>query len=54
MARAGRRGRGNVTIEDVARMAGVSAMTVSRVINAEANVRDTTRAAVEDAIRRLK
>jgi LacI family transcriptional regulator len=53
MARAGRRGRGNVTIEDVARMAGVSAMTVSRVINDEGNVRDTTRAAVEDAIRRL-
>ena len=41
------------TIEDVARAAGVSAMTVSRVINHGKNVRESTRAAVLDAIERL-
>ena len=35
-----RRSRGTITIEDVARAAGVSAMTVSRVINQGKNVRD--------------
>ena len=53
MARASRRGRGSATIEDVARAAGVSAMTVSRVINAKRNVRETTRAAVLKAIDEL-
>ncbi|WP_114953174.1 LacI family DNA-binding transcriptional regulator [Sphingosinicella terrae] len=53
MSRPSRRSRGSVTIEDVARQAGVSAMTVSRVINGEKNVRDSTRAAVQDAINRL-
>jgi LacI family transcriptional regulator len=53
MAKPGRRGRGATTIEDVARAAGVSAMTVSRVINQGANVRDSTRAAVLDAIAKL-
>jgi LacI family transcriptional regulator len=53
MARPGRRGRGAVTIEDVALAAGVSAMTVSRVINHGRNVRDSTRAAVLEAIERL-
>jgi LacI family transcriptional regulator len=41
------------TIEDVARAAGVSAMTVSRVINHGKNVRETTRDAVLEAIERL-
>lgn len=53
MSRPSRRSRGSVTIEDVARIAGVSAMTVSRVINGEKNVRDTTRASVQEAIERL-
>src|SRR3982751_5109059 len=53
MARPSRRGRGAVTIEDVARAAGVSAMTVSRVINDGRNVRESTRAAVLEAIEKL-
>ena len=53
MARPGRRGRGAVTIADVARAAGVSAMTVSRVINHGRNVRESTRSAVRGAIERL-
>jgi LacI family transcriptional regulator len=53
MAKPSRRGRGAITIEDVARAVGVSAMTVSRVINKGANVRDSTRAAVLEAIERL-
>jgi LacI family transcriptional regulator len=53
MARPSRRGRGAVTIEDVARVAGVSAMTVSRVINSGRNVRESTRAAVLEAIGQL-
>ena len=53
MNRVSRRSRGSVTIQDVARTAGVSAMTVSRVINGEPNVRDTTRDAVLAAIAQL-
>jgi LacI family transcriptional regulator len=49
-----RRSRGTVTIEDVARAAGVSAMTVSRVINKEKNVRDKTRSRVLDAVQELR
>ena len=41
------------TIRDVAQHAGVSIKTVSRVVNREANVRPTTRARVESAIREL-
>lgn len=41
------------TIADVAREAGCSPMTVSRVINGDANVRDTTRDAVRQAIEKL-
>jgi LacI family transcriptional regulator len=41
------------TIADVARAAGVSAMTVSRVINGENNVRPATRDAVNAAIAAL-
>ena len=48
-----RRGGSGVTIHDVARHAGVSPMTVSRVINTESNVRETTRAKVTAAIKAL-
>lgn len=41
------------TIQDVARAAGVSAMTVSNVINGHPNVRPETRAKVRDAMDRL-
>jgi LacI family transcriptional regulator len=44
---------GAPTIADVAQMAGVSLMTVSRVINAESNVRDATRELVHAAIAKL-
>lgn len=54
MHKPSRRRRGTVTIEDVARSAGVSAMTVSRVINDEKNVRDKTRERVLDAIEKLR
>jgi DNA-binding LacI/PurR family transcriptional regulator len=43
MVKASRRSRGGATIEDVARIGGVSAMTVSRVINGKRNVRESTR-----------
>ncbi len=48
------RGQGNVTVQDVARAAGVSAMTVSRVVNGNRNVRETTREAVLAAIAALQ
>ena len=41
------------TIFDVAKEAGVSKSTVSRVLNHEAGVRENTRKAVEAAIRKL-
>jgi LacI family transcriptional regulator len=41
------------TIADVAAMAGFSPMTVSRVINGEKNVRESTREAIQDAIAKL-
>ncbi|MEO0589186.1 MAG: LacI family DNA-binding transcriptional regulator [Pseudomonadota bacterium] len=44
---------GNPTIEDVAKAAGVSRQTVSRVINRRTNVKDTVRARVEEAIAQL-
>lgn len=53
MSRPSRRSRGTVTVQDVARAAGVSAMTVSRVVNGGANVRESTREAVLEAIRAL-
>jgi LacI family transcriptional regulator len=43
----------NVTIKDVARQAGVSAMTVSRVINRSDRVSTETRQRVEEAIAEL-
>ena len=53
MTRPTRRKHGTVTIQHVASEAGVSAMTVSLVINGESNVRETTRAAVLAAIEKL-
>ena len=53
MNRPSRRSRGSVTIEDVARAAGVSAMTVSRVINKKKNVREETRKFVLETIEQL-
>ena len=41
------------TIDDVAELAGVSIKTVSRVVNNEPNVRDTTKLAVTNAIEKL-
>ena len=41
------------TIDDVAHLAGVSIKTVSRVVNREPNVRESTRAKVEEAIAKL-
>ncbi len=41
------------TIDDVANLAGVSMKTVSRVVNKEPNVRESTRIKVEEAIARL-
>ncbi len=53
MEKPSRRSRGSITVQDVARSAGVSAMTVSRVVNGGANVRQSTREAVLEAIERL-
>lgn len=53
MEKPGRRSRRGVTIDDVARLAGVAPMTVSRVINREKNVRETTRQAVMRAVEAL-
>ena len=51
-AMAGRRRKASsvITIREVAAAAGVSTMTVSRVINDDPNVRDTTRARVRTAM----
>jgi LacI family transcriptional regulator len=49
-----RRARRGTTIHDVARRAGVSPMTVSRVVNGERNVREATRAAVLAAVKELR
>jgi LacI family transcriptional regulator len=48
-----RRQHDRVTASDVARLAGVSPMTVSRVVNGEARVRQSTRTAVLRAIEEL-
>ena len=53
MTRPSRRSRGSTTIEHVARLAGVSAMTVSRVVNGGKNVRESTRDAVLEAVKTL-
>ena len=55
MAQKGSRRSGNMaTIHEVARHAGVSPMTVSRVVNDESNVRDSTRAKVLASIQALR
>lgn len=41
------------TIDDVAKLAGVSIKTVSRVVNKEPNVRESTRERVENAVQTL-
>ena len=47
-------GAGNaVTLYDVARLAGVSTATVSRVVHGQDRVRDSTRARVQDVIKQL-
>jgi LacI family transcriptional regulator len=43
----------NITIHDVAKLAGVSIKTVSRVINLEPNVREDTRSRVQQAVTEL-
>lgn len=48
-----RRTAGGPTLSDVAHVAGVSPMTVSRVINGEANVRTQTRERVHAAVAQL-
>jgi LacI family transcriptional regulator len=45
--------QGGATIADVARESGFSPMTVSRVINGEKNVKDSTREAVLKAVEKL-
>ena len=52
--RPNRRQPGVATIADVARHAGVSPMTVSRVVNGEAGVRPALREAVQAAVAALK
>jgi LacI family transcriptional regulator len=51
--RSPRQQQGAPTIADVAREAGFSPMTVSRVINGEKNVREDTRTAILDSIKKL-
>ncbi len=48
-----RRGSNFVTIHEVARHAGVSPMTVSRVVNGGINVREETRVRVSESIKEL-
>ena len=54
LRKTGRGTRRGTTIHDVARKAGVSPMTVSRVVNGERNVRETTREAVLAAVKDLR
>ncbi|MGK2909785.1 MAG: LacI family DNA-binding transcriptional regulator [Sphingobium sp.] len=53
MARSGRRASQTITIQTVAERAGVSAMTVSNVLNNSTKVREITREAVMAAVRDL-
>lgn len=52
-ARTSRRGGSGPTVADVARLAGVSPMTVSRVVNNEARVLPATREKVQQAVEAL-
>lgn len=54
MRKPSRRSRSSVTIMEVARHAGVSPMTVSRVVNGGKYVRENTRKAVLEAVKELK
>jgi len=45
--------RSHATIKEVAELAGVSQMTVSRVLNRRETVKESTRVKVEEAIREL-
>lgn len=47
------RSKGGVTVADVAQLAGVSAMTVSRVVNGAKKVSEETRATVLQAVKQL-
>lgn len=49
----GKRDKLRISLEDVARLSGVSTATVSRVLNGNVNVRESRKAAVEDACRQL-
>ena len=51
--RSGQRGRGPVTLDEVAAVAGVSAATVSRILNGTAVVSELKKQAVDKAIERL-
>ncbi len=51
--RSNRRAQGGPTVADVARAAGVSPMTVSRVVNRDSAVLPATRERVEEAVARL-
>lgn len=44
----------NATVFDVAKLAGVSIKTVSRVVNCEPNVRASTKERVDQAIEELE
>jgi LacI family transcriptional regulator len=50
----GKQATKQATIHDVARHAGVSHMTVSRVVNGDSNVREQTRLAVAASIKALR
>ncbi len=54
LRKTGRGVKRGTTIHDVARRAGVSPMTVSRVVNGEPNVREATRAVVLAAVKDLR
>ncbi len=54
MVRTGKKPSRTVSIEDVARIAGVSISTVSRVINKSPSVKEDNRASVLEAIKKLK
>jgi LacI family gluconate utilization system Gnt-I transcriptional repressor len=51
-ARSARRGTGGITLSDVAKLAGVSAITVSRALNTPAQVSPDTLQRVRDAVAR--